>query len=187
MRALPLACLALVLGFGAARADNTIDDEDGDFVPLPKRNIGLSFGGHGTRIHGVSESGVGPSLELALGNDRWQYVAEGGFATSNHTMPGTEASIGGHVWRAAGGVRWLARQFRPDSSGGIELFVLSLAGVQRYHLDDGMRLTRAELALGFGMQARIYKKPRLTFRIDARVLLTPNDPTGFMSGVGFAW
>jgi hypothetical protein len=187
VRALPLACLALVLLSGVARADDTIDDEDGDFVPLPKRSIGIAFGGHGTRIHGVSESGVGPSLELALGNDRWQYVAEGGFATSNHTMPSTEAAIGGHVWRAAGGVRWLARQFRPDSHGGIELFVLSLAGVQRYHLDDGMRLTRAELALGFGMQARIYKKPRLTFRIDARVLLTPNDPTGFMSGVGFAW
>ena len=185
MRALLLACL--VLTAGTARADNTIDDEDGDFVPLPKRNIGLALAGHGTRIHGQSESGVGPSLELALGNDRWQYVAEGGFATSNRTMPGTENTIGGHLWRAAGGVRWLARQFRPDSSGGIELFLLSLAGVQRYHLDDGTRLTRAELALGFGIQARIYKRPRLTFRIDARVLLTPNDPTGFMSGVGFAW
>lgn len=176
-----------MLTTGVARADNTIDDEDGDFVPLPKRNIGLSLSGHGTRIHGQSESGVGPSLELALGNDRWQYIAEGGFATSNRTMPGTENTIGGRMLRGALGVRWLARQFRPDSGGGIELFLLSLAGAQRYYLDDGMRLTRAELALGFGMQARIYKRPHLTFRIDARVLLTPNDPTGFMSGVGFAW
>lgn len=188
MRVLSFALAALVLCMGVARADDTTtDDEDGEFVPLPRRSMGLAFSGHGTRIDGRSESGFGTTLELALGNDRWQYLAEGGFSTANLAIAGSDAMTGGRMLRGALGLRWLARQFRPDSSGGIELFLISLAGLQRYYLDDGTRLRRAELAVGFGMQARVFKRPRLAFRVDARMLYTPDDATGFMSGVGLAW
>ncbi len=103
------------------------------------------------------------------------------------------------------GVRWLARQFRPDSSGGIELFLLSALGIQRYYVANASRLTRPELAFGVGMQGRLYRKPRIAFRLDVRVLFTPNDregdvvacrgrcmsevgaSTGFSTGIGFAW
>jgi hypothetical protein len=103
------------------------------------------------------------------------------------------------------GVRWLARQFRPSTTGGIELFLLSRAGLQRFYLGDNTRLGRPELAFGFGIQGRTYKRPRLAFRLDARVLFTPNDnedvlascrgrcmnevgsSTGFSTGIGLAW
>lgn len=200
MRVLALA-LALVAATGVARADDNYDDEDGEFVPVPKRSVALSFGGHGTRIGGISEAGLGPSLELALGRGRWQYFAEG--AVHGSTLTATDTVVGGRMVHAGLGARWIARQFRPDSGGGIELFLLGRGGVQRFYLDDGTRLGRPELALGFGLQGRMYKRPRLAFRFDLRVLLTPNDgadallacrgrcmtssSNGFSAGVGFAW
>ena len=87
------------------------------------------------------------------------------------------------------GARWLARQFRPDSSGAIELFLVSLVGGQRYYLEQDDRVTRPELALGVGLQGRSFRRPRFAFRLDARVLYTSDDSNsmGFMSGVGFVW
>jgi len=192
--------LALIIAIGAAtgvaRADD--DDEDGEFVPVPKRSVALSIGGHGTRIGGHSESGFGPSLELALGTGRWQYFGEGGFASTTVTTP---IPIGGRMAHAGVGARWIARQFRPDSGGGVELYLLSRLGLQRFYLADGGRVGRPELAIGFGLQGRLYKRPRLAFRLDFRILLAPTDreslacrgdcmtttSTGFSTGVGFAW
>lgn len=194
--------LAFVLAFFAAsagaRADDDDDgdgDEDGDFVPQPTFSIAISAGGHGSRIGEHAESGVGPSLELALGRGRWQYLAEGGFATASRsawTTGALEMTIGGRMLRGGLGARWLARQFRPDSHGGIELFLLSTLGAHRYYFDDGMRLTRPELGVGFGMQGRLYKRPRLAFRLDVRVLFMPSGDesdagTGFSTGFGVAW
>ena len=181
------AVLAMVAALSSgARADDDADDEDGEYIGVPKRSIGISFGGHGTRIDDKTESGFGPTLELALGKDRWQYFLEGGFASSNLTMtPNTV--IGGRVAHGGLGLRWIARQFRPDSSGGIELFLLTRAGLQRYYLDNDMRMSRPELALGFGLQGRLYKRPRFAFRLDMRILATPDETPGFSCGFGVAW
>lgn len=205
MRVWALA-VALVATTGVAHADDDYEDEDGEFVPVPKRSIAVSFGGHGTRIGGISEAGVGPSLELALGGGRWQYFAEGAIhGSSLTTTAAADTQVRGRMVHAGFGARWIARQFRPDSGGGIELFLLGRGGLQRFYLDDGTRLGRPELALGFGIQGRLYKRPRIAFRLDLRVLLTPNDrdealvacsgrcmtedssSNGFSTGIGFAW
>ncbi|HEY5951957.1 MAG TPA: hypothetical protein VIV40_40955 [Kofleriaceae bacterium] len=200
-----LATLTLVGALATvAGADDSDDDEDGNFVPLPKLSIGFSFGGHGTRIAGMPEGGVGPALELALGGGRWQYFIESGFASSNVTTSADLDMVSGRMLHGGLGARWLARQFRPERGGGIELFLSSRIGVERFSLEDGTRLSRPELAFGFGLQGRLYKRPRLAFRLDARLLFTPADndsalvacngrcmeagaSTGFATGVGFAW
>jgi hypothetical protein len=183
---------------GVARADDEYEDDDGTFAPVPKRSIAFAFGGHGTRIGGKSESGMGASLELALGSGRWQYFIEGQLHGST-LQDGSVDGIGGRMVSGGAGLRWIARQFRPDSGGGIELFLLSRGGYERFYLDDGIRRGRPELAFGFGLQGRMYKRPRLAFRLDVRVLLVPNEDrcrgscmsasasTGFSTGVGVAW
>jgi hypothetical protein len=184
---------ALVAASGVARADDdTDDDDDGEFVAVPKRSVALSFVGHGTRIDGHSEGGVGAALELALGRGRWQYFLEGVLATSSISDPNGDVMLSGRTANAGLGARWIARQFRPDRGGGIELFLLSRLGVQRFYFEDGSRVGRPELAVGFGIQGRVYKRPRIAFRLDTRVLFTPSDDmnddtTGFSLGVGFAW
>ena len=203
MRVSALVCVLLLVATGLARADEPYEDDDGAFVPKPKRSIAIAFGGHGTRIGGHSEVGLGPSLELALGSGRWQYFAEGSLHSAT-VRPSTSESITGRMVSGGAGLRWLARQFRPGEGGGIELFLLSRLGYERFYLRDGSRLGRPEIALGFGLQGRMYKRPRIAFRLDMRVLLTPNDrdeelavcrgrcmtesaSTGFSTGVGFAW
>jgi hypothetical protein len=174
---------------------------------MPGRSLAIGVQGHGTRIGGRSEGGFGPSLELALGRDRWQYFAEASIASTGRndwTTPAADTDIDGKLARGGIGLRWLARQFQVDTSGGLELFLLSALGFQRFYFDDG-RLTRPEVALGFGLQGRTYKRPRLAFRLDARVLFTPNDresvlvacrgtcmtetgsSTGFLTGIALAW
>lgn len=217
MRTLAYATLALVAGIAAApsvaHADSSDDDDDpdGDFVPFRTKSMGIGGYGHGTRVGGRSESGFGPTLELAYGRGRWQYLAEGAYASSSFDDPSSPATstekmkIDGHVWRGALGARFLARQFMPDSSGGVELFLLSLVGMEHFHYSGGSKLTRPEVALGMGVQGRVYQKPHLAFRLDIRLLFTPNDRdsalvscrdlcskdsgsnTGFMTGIAFAW
>ena len=196
----------LVLATGVSRADDELDDDDG-FVPFKTWSMGIAAMGHGTRIGGRSETGFGPSLELAHGRDRWQYFAEAGFATAGMqpwTANAYDQRIDGRMARGGLGARWLARQFRPERSGGVELLLTSLLGLQRFYLGD-TRLTRPEIALGVAIQGRVYRRPRLAFRLEARVLFTPNDAedalvacrgrcmdeagssTGFMTGIGVAW
>jgi hypothetical protein len=188
VRALAIT-VALLTAASTARADDDEGDEDGAFVANKSLSMGIAMVGHGTRLAGKSEQGFGTTLELALGRDRWQYFVEGGIATSHVSPPlvNTVTMVDGRVLQGGLGARWIARQFRPDSSGGIELFLLSCIGMERFYLEDNTRTSRAELAFGFGLQARVYKRPRLAFRLDARVLATPNDSPGFAGGIGFAW
>ncbi len=199
------------LGSGTVRADDSDDDDDdGDYEPFPTRSIAIGGYGHVTHVANHEESGFGATLELAYGRGRWQYLAEGSISGSERDPAMTSLQVGeerisGHVWRGTVGARWLARQFMPDSSGGIELFLLSLAGLEHYHYDGGSKLTRPEVAFGVGIQGRVYKKPRLAFRLDMRLLFTPDEEdsafvrcrdlcttqqrstTGFMTGMAFAW
>ena len=209
MRALTCV-LTLVALSGAARADEDDDDPDGDYQPFPTKSIAVGGYGHATHVAGHAEGGFGLTMELAYGRGRWQYLVEGGFASADRDPAMTplapeEMRIGGHMTRAALGARWLARQFTPDSSGGVELFLLSLAGVEHYHYEGGSKLTRPEIGFGVGIQGRIYRKPRVAFRLDMRLLFTPDDAdsslvrcrdlctrdprssTGFMTGMALAW
>jgi hypothetical protein len=208
VRHLLFTLAVVVASTSVARGDEPGEDEDGAYVAFPKRSIGLFGIAHGTRIGGRSEGGFGPGLELALGKGRWQYFGEASIASSSMTEWTTSAAdmrIDGKVAHGGLGVRWLARQFRPNSTGGVELILSSMLGVQRFYFEDAGRLTRPELGFGVGLQGRIYKKPRLAFRIEVRVVFTPNDKesalvacqgrcmqesgssTGFTFGFGFAW
>ncbi|HEY5925012.1 MAG TPA: hypothetical protein VIV11_25195, partial [Kofleriaceae bacterium] len=145
--------MALVAATGVARADEDDFDVDGEFVPVPKLSVAVALAGHGSRIGGQSETGFGTTLELALGRGRWQYFVEGGLATARVSTSTADptATVGGRMAHGGLGTRWIARQFRPSSKGGVELFLLSRAGMQRYYLEDNTRLGRAELAFGFGV------------------------------------
>ncbi len=186
------------------------EEDDPDFVAFETRSFGIGVQGHATRIGGRSEGGAGPIVEAAYGRGRWQYAVEGSWASSSHDEWGgpdpdvDRMRIEGHMWRGAAGVRWLARQFAFDSSGGVELLLQSHVGVQRL-VYDGSRLTRPELAIGVAIGGRGYRRPRIGFRLDARVLFTPNDregtivacggrctseaaaSTGFVTGITFIW
>jgi hypothetical protein len=187
-----------------ALADDDVDgdDEDAMYEPVPKRSIAIGLQAHGSRIGGHYENGFGPSLEVALGRGRWQYLIEGSAATSR------VGDVVGSVVRGALGARWVARQFAFDSAGALELLLLGTLGLERYAFDgstvDG-RLVRPEIGVGFGLQGRSFRKPRLAFRIDVRALFTPNTressvigcrsncmtesgtTTGVLSGITVAW
>jgi hypothetical protein len=208
VRTLALVSTVLVALTAPALADDDdVDDDDEEVTPMPRTSVGFGFQGHGSRIGGRSEAGFGPTLELALGRGRWQYVAEASVATSGMdewTTPALESEINGRLLRGSLGLRWIARQFTPAPAGAIELLLLAGLGAQRFDFDDG-RLIRPEVALGFGVQIRKFENPRLAFRLDARAVFTPNNresalvscrgncmaesgaSTGFLTGMTIAW
>ena len=188
-----LVVLCLVLFVGVARADEE-EDVDGDFVALPKRAVGVMFVAHSGRLGGRAEGGAGAVLDLALGRGRWQYFIEGAYSSAG--VGEVEVMrVNGRMIHGGLGARWLARQFRDQNkNGGFEMFLSSVVGVQRFYLEDGMRMTRPELAFGFGMNARLYKRPRLGLRFELRVVFTPNNEelesgtnTGYIAATGVTW
>jgi len=195
--------LALVLASAQAGAD-------GHYVPVASHSISLGFSGHGTHIDGASETGGGPTLELALGVGRWQPFVEGMISTAgvgSWTMPAVDDRVDGWMGRGGLGLRWIARQFRPDPSGAIELYLQAIAGVEKFWWHDGTRLTRPDVGVGFGTQIRVFPFHGFTTRIDVRLLFTPTDresawvscrgtctaatndgsAAGFMTGMQFGW
>lgn len=206
--------LALVIAVApVARAEDAPDEDDDDaspYVPLARHSIAVGFLGHGTRIAGVSESGGGPVVELALGIGRWQPFAEAMIASagaSSWTAPATDMRVDGWMGRGGLGIRWLARQFAPDDGGAFELYLQAFAGVERFWWHDGTRLLRPDVGVGLGTQIRVFAFHDLTMRLDARVLFTPADrdgmwvscrgacpsssqdgsASGFMTGIEVAW
>ena len=189
MRILALATTVLSLS-SPAFADDDFDDEDAAYAPAPRVSITVGVHTHGSRVHGESERGTGPTFEVALGRTRWQYLVEGGLATSNLD------ESDGRLVRGAVGARWIARQFSPGSGGGFELLLVSSLGLQRLSYVGATDITRPEVTLGVGVQARGYRRPRLVVRIDARAVFTPctNDcrmetgsTAGFLSGMSIGW
>jgi hypothetical protein len=200
--------LAIAVAVGlttlAAPAVAVADDADDDemYEPVPPVSIAVGVQGHGSRVGGRYETGFGPSLELALGRGRWQYLVEGSAATSHSD------AIVGSVMRGALGARWIARQFQLDSKAALELLLLGTVGLKRFAFDadalDG-RLVRPEVGVGFGLQMRAFRRPRLGFRIDVRALFTTRrdessivvcrancmtgnaSSTGLLMGMTFAW
>lgn len=187
-----LVCLVLLVSTTVAYAD---DEDDDGFAPNRRLSVAIGFAGHGSRIDGEREGGFGAIGELAIGSGRWQYIGEALVGSASRGDPNDELMhVGGRRIHGGAGLRWIARQFRPDASAGIELFLTSIAGLERFYFNDGMRVTRTTASLGVGMQVRGFKKPRIAIRIDGRVVFfrdsmestSPAAP-GFMTGFSFAW
>jgi len=185
-----LVCLVLLVS-----ATAYADDEDDAFVPNRGHSFAIGFAGHGSHVRGQSEGGVGALAELALGNGRWQYLAEGMVGSASlGDVNDPLMHVSGRMLHGAAGVRWIARQFRPESSAGAELFFMGLGGVERFYFDDGARVLRANASLGVGVQVRGYKRPHIALRMDGRIVFfrddhmtTSSGSPGFMTGFAFAW
>lgn len=185
-----LVCLVLLVS-----ATAHADDEDDAFYPNRGHSFAIGFAGHGSRVRGQSEGGFGALAELAIGNGRWQYIGEGLVGSASLGDPNDQlVYVSGRMLHGAVGLRWIARQFSPESSAGVELFLMSLAGVERFYFDDGERVLRANASLGVGMQVRGFKKPHFALRVDGRIVFfrdehmtTSSGAPGFMTGFAFAW
>jgi hypothetical protein len=185
-----LVCLVLLVS-----ATAYADDEDDAYVPNRGHSFAIGFAGHGSHVQGRSEGGFGLLGEIALGNGRWQYLAEGLFSTASlGDVNDPLMHVSGRMLHGAAGVRWIARQFRPASDAGAELFFTGLGGLERMYFDDGGRVLRANTSLGVGVQVRGYKRPHIALRMDGRIVFFRDDhmttisgSPGFMTGFAFAW
>jgi len=171
--------LLLLLVSTTAFADDE-GTEDPTYTPFPRVSVAAALQAHGSEVQGHYESGLGPALELAVGSGRWQLTGEGSIASS------TRMKDTGSVSRAAVGLRWLARQFAPDHDGGVELYLASAVGAERFDVGD-VTTRRSELALGGGLQLRLFHHPRFIVRFDARAVFTDANRTGYLVGMGGGW
>lgn len=178
VRHIVLLLLALT---ATARAD---DDEDQYFASFPSKMLAAGITGHGGRVEGRPEGGVGPVLELGYGRGRWEYLVEGSYETSG--LARTEmTTVDGNRWRGAAGMRWLARQFIPVDELGVELHFRGMAGVSRYHWDDGEH-TQPDLDVGLAVAVRMLRKPGIAVRLDLDLVFAEND-TGVSGGMVVGW
>ncbi len=196
--------ISIVLGAAGTAAAGHTPDEDG-VVGNADHAFGVALLGQAGRIGGVGEGGIGMTLEAALGRGRWQYFVEASAARVGLENATEEMTFDGTLGRGALGARWIARQFQMDGEGGVELYLLGAAGLQRFWWDDGGKLTRPEVDVGWGTQVRLWKwRTEVAVRIDMRVVFTPSDPasplvacrgacaagtsgTGLISGIGASW
>jgi hypothetical protein len=178
VRHIVLLLLALT---ATARAD---DDEDQYFASFPTKMFAAGVTGHGGRVNGHPEVGIGPSLELGYGRGRWEYLATGSFESSR--LERTEMTVvGGHRLRGALGMRWLARQFIPFDALAVELHLRGLAGLSRYTWDEGRR-TQPDLDVGLAVAVRMLRKPGIAVRFDLDLVFAEGD-TGVAGGMVFGW
>jgi hypothetical protein len=174
MRLRSLIMLCALAGTAAADDD---DDEEGDKLPpLPDREITLSLLAHNGMLGGVPESGVGPNLEVALGDHRVQYFVEGSYSTAQ--LGRDDDAIHGRAVRGGAGVRWLARSFEIGRNGAIDMHLEGFGGVERMRFDGMSRLWRPDLGVGVGYQVRGFwkhNKRHVAFRVSARLYFAPTD------------
>ena len=98
--------------------------------------------------------------ELALGSGRWQYLAEGLVGSASlGDVNDPLMHVSGRMLHGAAGVRWIARQFRPASEAGAELFFMGLGGVERFYFDDGERVLRGNARLASGYRSAVTSGP----------------------------
>jgi hypothetical protein len=179
-----LATLCIVLAAlpaGSARAEMiAVDDPELAYVAVPTVAGGVGVIGHATYLGALPETGYGPSVELALGSGRSQLFGEAALAyvsQQSWSSSAYDANVVGWMARGGLGVRWLARQYQIDRKGGVELFLLGGAGVQRYWWKTGGKRTRPDVDLGVAMQVRAWGYHQIGMRIEARVVFAPNDRT----------
>lgn len=206
VRLATLCFTALGLLAGTARAG---DQDDPPFAPLPSVAIAAGITGYATPVDGVPEGGFGPTLELALGHQRFQAFVAATLATAAREDLADSPlgrAIHGEMGSALIGTRWLARQYQPDPSFGVELLLEAATGAQRFWWHDGTRLTRPELELGVALEMRGLERLHYAVRLDARVVLAPDEgpaagtacrgtctmmasapDAGFATGLEIAW
>jgi hypothetical protein len=164
-----------------ARAD---DDEDQYFASFPTKMFAAGLAGHGGRVEGRPEAGLGPTVELGYGRGRWEYLATGSFESSS--IARTEmTTTSGNRWRGALGMRWLARQFIPVDELGVELHLRGMAGLSRYTWDDGTQ-TQPDLDVGLAVAVRMLRKPGIAVRFDLDLVFAEGD-TGVGGGMVIGW
>ena len=181
--ATPLLAFALLAAASPAHADDE-DDEDSYFVAFGKHTIDAGFTGHGTRIGGLSEGGMGARLDLGYGRGRWQYTAEGSLESSSLQETQMTASAGRRA-RGALGVRWLARQFIPVDQLGVDMYLHAAGGLSSYRWMDGTS-TRPDVELGVGMAVRKFARHDIYVRLDLDLLVSRGD-AGFAGGLVLGW
>jgi hypothetical protein len=182
--ATPFLALALLAAASPAHADDGDDDEDSYFVAFGKHTIDAGFTGHGTRIGGLSEGGMGARLDLGYGRGRWQYTAEGSLESSSLQQTQMTATEGRRT-RGALGVRWLARQFIPINDLGVDMYLHAAGGISRYRWMDGAS-TRPDVDLGVGMAVRKFARHDIFVRLDLDLLFSRGD-SGFAGGLVLGW
>jgi hypothetical protein len=178
VRHIVLLLLALT---ATAHAD---DDEDQYFASFPRVMFAAGVTGHGGRVEGRPEGGVGPTLELGYGRGRWEYLAEGSYSTS--AIERTQmTTVDGQRWRGAVGMRWLARQFIPIEELGVELHLRGLAGLSSYKWVDDKH-TQPDLDVGLAVALRMLRKPGIAVRLDFDLIFAEGD-TGVAGGMVVGW
>lgn len=118
--------------------------------------MGLSYLGH--------ESLGGPAItgEQAWGVGRWQLGGE----ASVRWLP-----LNGVDVRSAIDARWLARSFRPDGSGAIELYLDGGIGAELI-ASHGTVAARPDIRFGWGLQVADVGRWRI--RLALRISLAPS-------------
>lgn len=118
--------------------------------------MGVSYLGH--------ESLGGPAItgEQAWGFGRWQVGGE----ASVRWLPLTGVAV-----RPAIDARWLARSFRPDGSGAIELYLDGGVGAEMI-ASNGTVAARPDVRFGWGLQ--VADVGRWRFRLAMRISLAPS-------------
>ncbi|MBV8756088.1 MAG: hypothetical protein JO257_02360 [Deltaproteobacteria bacterium] len=177
-----LIALAFVAISTPAHAED--DDEDAYFAAFGKHTLAAGFGGHGGRIDGHGEGGMGAMLELGYGRGRWQYTAEGDVESSD--LRTTEmTTLPGRRLRGALGVRWLARQFIPVDPLGVEMYLHAAAGLSSYRWMNE-RSQRPDLTVGVGSGVRRFGRHDIFVRLDVDLVFSKGD-AGFAAGVVAGW
>jgi hypothetical protein len=153
------------------------DVEDMKLPGLAKRSMTLGIVGHGGKLAGLDEGGWGPSLEFALGRERWQYFAEASLAFVKLGPEGERT--GGRQIRGGLGVRWLARSFELGPRGTLDMHLEAFTGMSRFQFEGMNRFSRPDLGAGVGYQVRGFFGRKLAkqaaMRISARVFFAPTD------------
>ncbi|MBX3156706.1 MAG: hypothetical protein KF773_11940 [Deltaproteobacteria bacterium] len=175
MRSVIIAAVVVAATAAPARAGDDVDI-DGKW-PFRGRTVGVYVGGHGSRSGGMSLGGIGPTVDLAVGDGAFQYFAELGLLAAQARIgDGEDArSIRGYEGRAGIGVRWLARSFVMERDGAIEMLLEAFTGLEQFWWKEGGRLTRPDLGGGWAWQVRM-RRSKFMFRTSARVYFAPLDP-----------
>ena len=184
VRHIALLLIALTATVHADPDEHEDEDEDAYFASFPTASFAVGMNGHGGRVDGKPEGGLGGVLEIDYGRGRWQYLAEGSLETSNVQRTMT-THVAGMRRRGALGMRWLARQFIPFEPMGVELYLRGAAGLESYQWVDD-KMTRPDLDLGLGVAVRMFRRPRITARFDLDMVFAAGD-TGIAAGMVLGW
>lgn len=155
MQLLRRAIVIVTILAGTASADT-------DAAEWPARLRALYLGGGVSYLGTESVGGPGITGEQAWGYGRWSLGGE----ASVRWLPWSGVAL-----RSAVDAKWLARSFRPDSSGAIELYLDAGVGAELIS-GHGAVVTRPDVRLGWGLQVRDVGRFRV--RMAIRITLAPS-------------